>query len=343
MTFSFKMSWAPTVLVAIAIVGVAIGVQRFAAPAGGLQLSQGKSGNGDPTIRTEGLAYPRAAMDRDGFRVRISHPAHRIVSQYWSLDDYLYSVAPPESVVAVSESAYQASFSNVYGYAQRYKPAVVSDPEQVLVLAPDLILAADDTTPESISLMRSTGIPVYRTQVTFLTLQQIEDTIGLVGYLTGYDDSARLAREHFHRSVESVRRRAATSRARGQSAPRILGLGGMQYGYGGMTLFHDMVQTLGGINVAAEAGLEGFSPLDLEQIVHWNPEWIFAGANQGQVESTRAMLLANPALALTDAARHHHIVVFENHVFQPMSPYSILLLNAMADTLYGADGGGHHS
>src|SRR5690349_13400082 len=90
----------------IALVAMlAVAVERYASPPGGLQLPIASTGEGSAAIRTGSLAWPREAIDSDNMLVRIPRPARRIVSQYWSIDDYLYWIVPPESIVAVSQSA----------------------------------------------------------------------------------------------------------------------------------------------------------------------------------------------------------------------------------------------
>ncbi len=124
-------------------------------------------------------------------------------------------------------------------------------------------------------------------------------------------------------------------------SPRILGFGGT-YSYGRETLFQDIVTTLGGVNVAAEAGLKGYDSMNAEQVLRWNPEWIVAGADPGKSEEVLRRFLNDPAISLTDAIRNRHILILENHIFLPLSPYTTLLVNAMADALYGpsSSGGG---
>ena len=46
-------------------------------------------------------------------------------------------------------------------------------------------------------------------------------------------------------------------------------------------------------------------------------------------------LLADPAIATTQAARDGHILVVEFHVFLPTSPFTTLLVNAIAEAIYG--------
>jgi ABC-type hemin transport system substrate-binding protein len=74
-------------------------------------------------------------------------------------------------------------------------------------------------------------------------------------------------------------------------------------------------------------------------ILRWDPEWIVTAADPGKSEEARAKLLADPAIALTQAARHGHILVFDNRILFPMSPFTLSLVQAMAQELYGKSQG----
>lgn len=281
-------------------------------------------------MRTGSTAYPRKAVDNDAFEVRIARPARRIVSQYWSIDEFVYSVAPPERVMAVSESAYLPNISNVMRQVRQYRPAIATDPERVLRLDPDLLLVSSTSRQDFCALVRSADVPIYRVSTTFTTLAQVAETIRLTGYLTGEDQAAQTEIARFWYSIESARaRRKPFARS-----PRILGFSGHS-SYGTDTLFDDIVRTLGGINVGAAGGLKGYDSINSEQIVRWNPEWIVAGANRGKVTEVMKSLLADPAIATTQAARDGHILVAEFNVFLPTSPFTTLLVNAIAEAIYG--------
>jgi iron complex transport system substrate-binding protein len=323
-------SFVPPLALAMLVGSMAAGVQRLASPPGGLQLPALVTSHPDFAIRMGGLAYPRESIDSDGFRVKIKRPPQRIVSQFYSIDEFLYSLLPPQRVVAVSASAYQPTVSNISAYAQKYHPVIASDPERVLQLKPDLILVSSSARSDFTSLTRSTGVPTYRMYTSFESLEQVAETIRLMGYLTGEEEAARKQEQQFCATIEEVKA-AHPPRAH---QPTILGLGG-NYTYGSETLFNDMVSTLGGVNVAAAAGLKGYDEVSSEFIVKWDPEWIFAGSNPGELEQTKARLLANPAIAHTRAAREHHIVVLEGPIFFADSPFATSLLKAMADALYG--------
>jgi iron complex transport system substrate-binding protein len=280
-------------------------------------------------IQTGSSEYPRHAADSDGFSVRIARPVRRVVSQFWSIDEYVYSVVPPERVVAVSESAYLQSLSNVYDMVRKHRPAIATDPERVLRLDPDLLLVSNTSRADFCALVRAADVPIFRVFTTFTSLAQVADTIRLTGYLTGEDAAGAAEVRRFWSEIE----RAQARRKTGGRPPRILGLGGKS-AYGSETLFDDVVRTLGGINVAAEGGLKGYDAINGEQIIRWDPEWIVAGAERGKGRQVAASLMADAAIAETQAARAGHLVVLDFNVFLPTSPFTALLVNAMAKEIY---------
>ncbi len=319
----------PPLILAALVTSVAAAIQKFASPPGGLQVPIAQVNEGDARIRMADRRYPRKATDSDEITVQIPHPTHRIVSQYWAIDEYVYSVVSPEDVVAVSQSAYVKSISNVYEKVERFHPVIATDPERVLALRPDLMLVSSSGRADYTSLARSSGVPVYRMETSFQTLAQIEESIRLTGYLTGNDQSAEQQALRFHDAIEQAKALRPANRPK----PRILGLGG-RYSYGRETLFQDIVSTLGGINVGAELGLKGYDAINFEQIIRADPEWIVAGAEPGKVKQLLSTLLSDPAISLTQAARNGHILVVENNVFLPMSPYTAVFVRAIAEAIY---------
>jgi iron complex transport system substrate-binding protein len=281
-------------------------------------------------VRAEASSYPRYATGADDARIRIDAPALRIVSQYWSADEFLYSVTAPEHVVGVSESAYLPAVSNVLPIVQRYKPVVATDAERVLLANPDLVFTPDSARSDVPALLRAAGLPVYRLFTNFKTLASIEDHIRLVGYLTGDDARADAEVRRFDAEI----RRAAARRPAGITPPRVLAFGGI-YSYGSDTLLNDILKVLGAENVAATHGFVGYDRVTDEHIVRWNPDWIVLGADGDKIEAVRAQTLERPAIAATDAARNGHIIVLDNRVFLPLSPFTSNLVTALAVALYG--------
>lgn len=309
------------------LVLVATAVARWSAPPTGPTLAAPRSAR--RTVRTGSLAYPREAVDNDGFLVRIPAPPRRIVSQYWSLDEYLYSVVPPDRVVGVSESAFVPGVSNVMDLVRAFRPVMAGDAERVLRQNPDLILVAGSSRSDFTGLIRTSSIPVFRVFDDFTTLEQIEEYTRLVGYLTGEDARAASVAQRFHDEVQA----AAALRSPNPRAPRVLGCSG-PFGYGAGTLMDDVLKKIGAVNVAAQNGMTGYDAVNAEQIARWNPDWIVTSSPAGQTESTRKRLLADPGIALTAAGRTGQILILEDRVFMPMSPFASTRVRAIADAIH---------
>jgi len=323
-------AFASTPVLVLGVGLIAAAVQHWAPASGAIRVLRAVPADREFRTRIGPSDYPRVAWDHDDLAVHFSKPACSVVSQYWSIDEFVYSVMPPQYVTGVSESAYRERISNVYAHVVKHKPVVASDPERVLHLNPDLILVSDSARADFTALVRSTGTPIFRMHTMFTKLEDVAESIRLIGYLTGQDAAAEAEYKRFQRAVERARRRRPAS----MKPPRILGLGG-RYSYGSETLFHDIVRTLGGINVGAEGGLRGYENINNEQILHWNPEWIVAGADFGKENEQLSRLLADPAISLTQAAKNGRIVILDYRVFLPMSPFTRLLLEELGDRLYG--------
>lgn len=321
---------APLVVLAGALVTASI-VVAYVTPASLLPRPERPfEGYGSRAVRMGRGSFPRDARGADEVVTRVETAPRRLVSQSMSTDEYLYSILPPERVVGVSEGAYQERISNVYEMARTHAPVVATDVERVLRSNPDLVFTPAEARSDMPGLLRAAGVQVYRIPTMFPTLASIEEHIRLVGYLSGEDARAEAEARRFRAVLE----RAAARKPAGARAPRVMGFGGI-YSYGSDTLFSDILRVLGAENVAATHGFVGYDRVADEHIVRWDPEWIVAGADRGLVAQVRGRLLAQPAIAATTAARRGQVVVFENHVFLPLSPFTSRLVEALAEALYG--------
>jgi ABC-type Fe3+-hydroxamate transport system substrate-binding protein len=309
----------------------------------GLHLSQGYTGSlsmprvardyGHPDFKTGAAEYPRQVIDAAGDELKIARPPRRFSATDWTIEEFLYSVVPPEKIVAVSGAAYDLQYSNVYEFAERYRPVnlgrTFAGAELLVKSDPEFVIATPQQT-NLINILQHAGVPVYRMYTQFTKLEQIAESILLVGYITGHDQEARKAYDDFQR----VLARARARKPAGARSPRVLGYQS-SYSYGSETLFHDIVETVGAINVGAERGLTSYDGINSEQVLRWNPDWIVSGANRGESHLALQRILNDPAIRLTDAARKGQILVLENNVFLPRSPFTTLIIDALGDALWG--------
>jgi len=278
--------------------------------------------------------YPRRVTDQDRRQITIPQPTKRVASQYWSIDELLYAVLPPEYVVGVSEYAYDSGTSNVLEFAHAFRPTVIANPEAVFTARPDLVFVSSSARADLTDLLRQAGVPTYRMFTNYVTVDEIAANILLTGYLTGQDQRASDVHSKFRLAIL----KAAARRPGGVPAPRVLGYSG-RYTYGSQTSFNDVLRILGATNVAAEHGIRGYEAVASEQILRWNPEWLISRADPGQGDATLQRLLLDPAIALTEAAQKKQVLVLDNNVFLPMSPFTTRLIDVLSEAFYGNTSG----
>jgi iron complex transport system substrate-binding protein len=257
-----------------------------------------------------GPAYPRHVTGLDGARIAVPRPARRIVSQEWSLDEYLAAIVPPDRIVGVSRAAFDPEYSNVLDLVQRMRPRIAEDVEGVVAMHPDLVLVSTTARADYTDLLRATGTAVVRLDTEPATLASVEEQMRAVGYLAGEDARAAAAIGIFEEALARARERRGD-----RPAPHVLGMNG-HYGYGAHTLFDDELRALGAVNVAAENGLDGYAVVVDEDVIRWQPDWIVATAQPSL--HAAAVILVPPRVLL------------------PASPLSAATLDVLGDALYGS-------
>src|SRR5262249_28432287 len=124
----------PAAILVVATTVIAAGVQFAQHFTGPLELHQRYGNYGGASFDTGSREYPRRVDDSEGYALKITRPTRTLASQFWSIDDFVYRITPPEGVVAVSEYAFEHSYSNVFEWADIFHPAVARDPEIILKL-----------------------------------------------------------------------------------------------------------------------------------------------------------------------------------------------------------------
>jgi iron complex transport system substrate-binding protein len=305
--------------------------QAFTGP---LWLPHAADDYGRPGFTIGPPEYPRRATDSEHYELTISRAARTLAATEWTIEEFVYSIVPPETVVAVSDDAYDRRFSNVYALAEKHRPvmigAIAPNAELVIRANPELVLAPAEQS-NLINILRGADVPLYRMYNQFTKLDEIGQNILLTGYLTGHDQEARQVYANFQQAVARARMRKPA----GGRSPRVLGYQ-FTYSYGRDTAFNDVLTAVGAINVGAEQGLRLYDAINSEQVLRWNPDWIVSGASRGQRAEVLQRILIDPAIRLTTAARDGHVLVLDMNVFVPKSPFTTLTLEALGDAFWGA-------
>ncbi|HLT37649.1 MAG TPA: ABC transporter substrate-binding protein, partial [Enhygromyxa sp.] len=179
-----------------------------------------------------------------------------------------------------------------------------TDPEQLLAVAPDLVIVASFTTPE------------YRAAIEDkLDLLVLDDFSGFAGYL---DNLAKIG--------EAVGEQAGTERLRDRFLARQATLEaarppererpsviGWDYGHvpGTNTSFDDAARCAGFVNIPGREGMSGHPRVDAEQLVAWNPAWIVVSCGEGSCAEAIARLGAQPGFSRLEAVVRGQVIAIE--------------------------------
>jgi ABC-type Fe3+-hydroxamate transport system substrate-binding protein len=234
-------------------------------------------------------------------------PARRIASRTVFADEVLWAMGPDVQarVVGLSPMADDPRYSTVAGDWPETTARLGRNPEELLALAPDLVILASFSEVEYRAALEGK----VRTLV-------LEDLNGFAGYLgnverigvaIGAVEQASALRERFlarQRVLEAKRPPEA-------ERPSVVG---WDYGYvpGAQTSFDDVARTAGFVNLPAREGMTGHQRLDAEQLVAWDPQWIVIGCGEQSCASSLASFAEQPGLGRLGAVAAGHVIAIES-------------------------------
>lgn len=265
-----------------------------------------------------GLGAWRACVSTPSPQGLASKPAvpQRIASLTLATDEMLAELVPPERVVSVTYLADDPGISNVAGgYAGHVPRLRDTDVERILALAPDLICVAPYNTADALKLLERSGLAVYRNEA-LNSLDEIEVGVQQLGEQVGEPERARAL-------VERLRARRQTLAQRLRDLPHrqrvLFWSAGFTAGRG--TTLDDIIREAGGVNVAAELGLQGSAEIAPERVVAADPDIILlarwsAGERQAGVEQ-------HPILCHLRAVRDNRVIAIEGRYLTCVSQFVI--------------------
>ena len=157
------------------------------------------------TGQTQDLSTPTQAdlnfTDDLGREISLEAPAQRIVSLAPSNTEILFAIGAGDQVVGRDEfSDYPAEALDVASIGGSFGDL---NTEAITALEPDLILAAEITTPEQISSLEDLGLKVYWL-ANPSTIEEMYENLRVVANLTGNSDKAKLLIEELSARVQAV-------------------------------------------------------------------------------------------------------------------------------------------
>ncbi|MDR0779598.1 MAG: ABC transporter substrate-binding protein [Pseudomonadales bacterium] len=193
----------------------------------------------------------------------------RIVSMNVCTDQLLLQLVEPQRIVSLSYLAADPRYSPYAEEARRFT-LNHGRAEEVLALAPDLVLTSQFSATFTASLLERRGYRVQRFGFA-ADLHEVAAQVTRLGALTGRTTQANAL-------LNSLQNAVAVSRARLWpllEGKRAVFLSNNGFVYGSETLQDSFLQSLGLVNVASDAGLHGPAPMTLEALLAAQPTLVF--------------------------------------------------------------------
>ncbi|MFW5918803.1 MAG: PGF-CTERM-anchored ABC transporter substrate-binding protein [Halanaeroarchaeum sp.] len=287
----------------------------------GPAVAAGTTMGGASTNQVDDCTFPVTETDATGTEVTIEEEPETVVTLGPSAAQTMWEIGAEEKVIGVSQySSYldgADSRTNVSGADQSF---VVS--ETVVDLEPDLVLAPSIIPDETVEKLRDAGLTVYKFDAA-TSLASVEEKTRLTGQLVGECEGADQRATEMNESLAAIDDAVADA-----DSPRVLYVMGGGYSAGEGTFIDDIIESAGGTNVAAEAGIEGYAEINEEVLTEQDPEWIVTNSDIGSVPETAGY---NSTTAVETG---QVIVVNADYVSQP-APRTVTIVERLAATFHG--------
>jgi len=215
---------------------------------------------------------PITITDVAGRKVTLAGIPQRIISLAPSNTEILFALDLGSKVVAVDDfSDYPVeakALPKIGGSSGKYNF------EQIVALKPDLILAAEITSPETLQKLQDLKLTVAVISVTKTSFDSILNNITLTGQMTGQVEQAKRVTSAMRQKTDAIKSKVATAKTQ----PRVYweldaSDPAKPFTVGPGNFVNDLITLAGGVNVFGTAS-KPYPQISIEQVVTVNPEVI---------------------------------------------------------------------
>lgn len=265
-------------------------------------------------------SFPFSSTDVTGTEVTVEQKPERVTTLNPSAAQTMWDIGGKGQVVGVTSYAsyLDGAKSRTVVSGKNGEPSV----EKVVGTDPDLVLAPNTTSKDTVQKLRDAGITVYQFGSP-TSLDSIEQKTLLIGKLTGNCAGAERTVQSMRSNVSHVRRAV-----KGEDKPRVLYVFSGGYTAGKGTFIDQIITTAGGVNVASEADITGYQKISGEVVAEQNPQWIVLNSR-----NTDGIPTDEAYQSTTAAKKNQTVTLDENYISQP-APRIVRPITKLAKALH---------
>ena len=274
------------------------------------------------TPQEQRSAGEQVAKDATGGEIPVRAYA-RIVSTSTIADQVLIEIIEPERLLAISAHTLRSQQSQPF--EDKIGVEHARDIETIIELRPDIVFINNFLDRRQVERLKEAGLNVFDLGP-MRGLETLLPNIAQLASVLGVPERGRALGDRLVHELDEL---AADIPDDERREALYVGIHGDRL-YGGTagTSFHDVLLAAGLVDVAAEAGFDGWPAFTNEQLLSLDPPWIITNpgterslcrhpglrsltaCRAGQVRSIETHLLTDPGLGMLQAAEAVHAAVY---------------------------------
>jgi iron complex transport system substrate-binding protein len=278
----------------------------------------------DPT----NFDWPRSVETSEGV-ITIDAPPTKIHALSLGHIEILAALVDFDRLTAVYSFFADPEQSNVAELSADHK-MIGFDPEEVVALEPEVIVASRFTNADTVALMKDVGIPVARTNLESSALGNVPNIL-LIGYMIGAEAEAIALADEIEARMQFISDVLASS-----DKPRVLSVSKWTSAFaaGSGSTEGGIIEQAGGINAAADSGIEGHQQVSIESIAAMNPDVIIVPQPLDGAEVFIEELKSSVVLAEIPAVKNGEIYYVVPRLHTTLSHWNVRGIEELATLLF---------
>lgn len=301
----------------------------------------------EPVTTDPAQALPASVVshDRDGeVQVQVADTSRVVAMDLaGSIAATVWGLGLGDTLVGVDQAA---TFPGTAGIPVVTSGGHTVNAESVIALAPTLVITDGSIGPRDVvEQLRDVGIAVVfvENDASFDGAAQLARDVAAV---YGAPEAGEQLAERVSAEVQAkIAEIAGIAPAAEGDRLRMMflylrGSAGVYYLFGEESGADQLIEGLGGIDVAGELGWEGMTPMTDEAMVAADPDLVLVMTHGIEsVGGVDGLLADKPAIALTKAGEHRRFVDMDDGQILSFGPRSALVLDALARAIYAPGSG----
>lgn len=260
---------------------------------------------------------------------------NRIVSLTLSGDEMLLDLVDTDRIVGLSGKINEdKEMSNIWDRVGKF-PKVESNIEVLANLEPDFVIAASWMKKEVLEQIQDVGakVYIYKTPKNFKEQEQL---ILELSKLLEVEDNGKKIVKNMEMRLEKLQNRIAKVK---DHTPRMLMYTSFETTNGAETTFDDMVNQIGGENVAKSAGIVRNQKISKEKLIELDPEIIIIPLWSNHINSEEFIEFVknDESFQNIQAVKNNKVYVLLHKKLSPTSQYMIDGIEALGEVIYNLE------